>query len=139
MIESVLVPMDDSEMAERALEYAFEAHPDAEITVLHVVGEPSSMMGQAMSLALEDDIEAAAEKHAETVLDRAKAIADDYGGDISTEVAWGRPAKAILDRADEYETIVVGSHGGSVADWLLVGNVAETIFRRSPVPVTVVR
>ncbi|AWB27246.1 universal stress protein [Halococcoides cellulosivorans] len=139
MIESVLVPMDDSEMAERALAFAFEAHPDAEVTVLNVVGEPSTMMGQAMSLAIEDDIKAAAEEHAEGVLDRARAIADDHARDISTEVAWGRPSKAILNRADEYDTVVVGSHGGSIADRLLVGNVAETIFRRSPVPVTVVR
>jgi nucleotide-binding universal stress UspA family protein len=41
MISRILVPMDDSEMAQRALEYALENHPDAEITVLHVVGEPS--------------------------------------------------------------------------------------------------
>jgi len=37
--------MDESEMAERALRFALEAHPDAEIIVLHVVGQPSSMMG----------------------------------------------------------------------------------------------
>jgi len=45
MISRVLVPMDESEMAERALRFALEAHPDAEIIVLHVVGQPSSMMG----------------------------------------------------------------------------------------------
>jgi len=65
MISRVLVPVDDSEMAERAVRYALEAHPDAEITVLHVVGEPSPMMGKAMSLAVEDDIEQAAEEHAQ--------------------------------------------------------------------------
>jgi len=42
-------------MAQRALEYALENHPDAEITVLNVVGEPSPMFGAAMGLALEDD------------------------------------------------------------------------------------
>jgi len=46
--------MDESEMAERALRFALEAHPDAEIIVLHVVGQPSSMMGAA-GLALADD------------------------------------------------------------------------------------
>lgn len=131
--------MDDSEMAERALEYAFEAHPDAAITVLNVVGEPSGMMGQAVSLALEDDVEKAADEHAERVIDRAREIADEQDHEISTEVAWGRPSKAILDRAEAYDTVVIGSHGGSIADWLLVGNVADTIVRRSPVPVTVVR
>lgn len=34
-------------MAVRALECALEAYPDAEITALHIVGEPSAMMGKA--------------------------------------------------------------------------------------------
>ncbi len=139
MISNVLVPMDDSEMAEHALEYALDAHPEAEITVIHVVGEPSSMMGEAMGLAIESDIEAAAEERASTVLDRARGIAADAGSDIETEIAWGAPAKVILNRAENFDTIVIGTHGGTLLDRLLVGNVAEKVFRRSPVPVTVVR
>jgi len=53
-------------------------------------------------------------------------------------VAVGSPARAILNRVDDYDAVVVGSHGGSLADRLLVGNVAQSVFRRSPVPVTVV-
>lgn len=64
MISRVLVPMDESEMAERALRFALEAHPDAEIIVLHVVGQPSSMMGGAAGLALADDTEEAAREQA---------------------------------------------------------------------------
>lgn len=139
MISRVLVPMDDSEMAVRALEYALEAHPDAEITVLHIVGEPSAMMGKAVGLALEENIEEAAEKHAAEIFERAREIAQSHGVEISTDVAWGSPAKVIVKRADSFDTVVIGSHGGSLADRLFVGNVAQTVFRRSPVPVTVVR
>lgn len=131
--------MDDSEMAERALKYALEAHSDAEITVLHVVGEPSPMMGKAVSLALENDIEQAAEEHASGVLQRARDIAKEYDTEISTAVTWGHPAKAIIKRSEDFDTVVIGSHGGTLAERLFVGNVAERIFRRSPVPVTVVR
>ncbi|MDS0222323.1 universal stress protein [Haloarcula sp. S1AR25-5A] len=139
MISRVLVPMDDSEMAVRALEYALEAHPDAEITVLHIVGEPSAMMGKAVGLALEENIEEAAEKHAAEIFERAREIAQSHGVDISTKVVWGSPAKAIVKQSDSFDTVVIGSHGGSLADQLFVGNVAQTVFRRSPVPVTVVR
>ncbi|WP_058365122.1 universal stress protein [Haloparvum sedimenti] len=139
MISRVLVPMDDSEMAERALEYALEAHPDAEITVLHIVGEPSPMMGEAIGLSLEDNFEDAAEKQASEVLDRAREIAEAYEKEIRTDVGWGKPAKVIINRAEDFDTVVVGSHGGSLAERLFVGNVAQTVFRRSPVPVTVVR
>jgi nucleotide-binding universal stress UspA family protein len=139
MISRILVPMDDSEMAEHALEYALEAHPDAEITVLHIVGEPSPMMGKAMGLALEEDLEEAAEEHASEVLERAREVARTHEREINTDVAWGNPAKAIINAAADFDTVVIGSHGGSLAERLFVGNVAQKVFRRSPVPVTVVR
>ncbi|MBS8121362.1 universal stress protein [Haloferax volcanii] len=58
---------------------------------------------------------------------------------MSTDVAWGHPAKSIIKRAGDFDTVIIGSHGGTVAERLFVGNVAERVFRRSPVPVTVVR
>ncbi|MFB6072377.1 MAG: universal stress protein [Halobacterium sp.] len=139
MTDRVLVPMDDSEMARRALRYALEAHPDADVVLLHIVGEPSATMGAAVGLALEDDIEAAAENLAEDVVDQAQEIADEYGVDVETEVRWGSPAKVIVNRAEDFDAVVIGSHGGSLADRLFVGNVATTVFQRSLVPVTVVR
>lgn len=139
MVSRVLVPMDDSEMAKRALEYAFEVHPDAEITVLRVVGEPSSMMGRATELALADDLEQAANDYAQDVFDDAREIADEHGKEITTEAEVGSPAQAIIDRAAAFDVVIVGSHSGTLTDRFLTGNVAKTVSRRSPVPVTVVR
>jgi nucleotide-binding universal stress UspA family protein len=92
-----------------------------------------------MSLALEDDIEEAAQRHATEIFERVREIARAHGTEVSTDVAWGSPAREIIGRADSFDTVVIGSHGGSMADRLFVGNVAQTVFRRSPVPVTVVR
>lgn len=139
MIARVLVPMDDSEMAEHALKYALDAHPEAEITVMTVVGEPSPMWGKASAIAMADDIQEAAEEHAADVFERAREIAAEYDTEVDTEVQLGNPIRAIINRADDYETVVIGSHGGSLSDTLVIGNVAEKVFRRSPVPVTVVR
>jgi len=131
--------MDDSEMGQRALEYALENHPDAEITVLHVVGEPSPWGGAATSLVLADDLEEAAEERAEEVFDAARERAAEYDIEITTEVQLGRPAQAILNRADDFDAVVIGSHGGSLVDQLVVGNIAQKVFRNSPVPVIVTR
>lgn len=139
MSNRVLVPMDESEMAENALRFALETHPDAAITVFHVVGEPSPMMGKALTLALEDDVEQAGERHAEQIFSRARTLASEYGIAIVTKTGYGQPAKAIVNQADDYDLIILGTHGGSLADTLFVGNVAERVFHRSPVPVTVVR
>lgn len=141
MISRILVAMDGSEMSERALEYALEAHPHTEITILHVIGEPSPMWGQATGVALADNLEGAMEEHAQPVFDRAHKLAADADSNVEldTEVALGHPVRAILSRADDYDTIIIGSHGGTIAERLFVGNVAEKVFRRSPVPVSVVR
>ena len=141
MISRILVPMDDSEHAADALEYALENHPEAEITVLHVIGVPSMMMGEATGLALEDDLSEAAADRAKPVFERARETADERDREINTIVGIGHPARNILDRAEDYDTIVLGAHG---ADWsratrrFLVGNVAETVCKRSPVPVIIV-
>lgn len=139
MISRVLVPMDGSEMSEHALRYAIEAHPDAEITVLSVVGEPSGMFGEATAIALSDDPGGTAAEHAQPVFERAREIAEGYDTEVETAVMTGHPARAIVNRAEAFDTVVIGSHGGALADRLFLGNVAERVFRRSPVPVTVVR
>lgn len=139
MIERVLVAMDGSELAERALRYALEAHGDAEVTVLHVVGGASPMMGEATGIALSDDEDGGMREAAEPVFERAREIAAEYDATVETVVAAGRPARTIVDRAEGFDTVVLGTHNSSLADRLLVGNVAKTVFQKSPVPVTVVR
>ncbi len=142
MLSSILVPMDDSEHAANALEYALENHPDAEITVLHVVGVPSMMMGEATALALESNLQEAAAAHAEPTFDRARQLAEKHDREIETVVGIGHPARNILNRSSDYETVILGAHG---EDWsratrqFLVGNVAETVSKRAPVPVIIVR
>ena len=139
MVDRVLVPMDGSELSQTALEYALDSYPDAAVTVLHVVGEATPMMGEIAGLALEEDLPAAARERAEEVFESAREIAAERGTEIETTVAVGHPARTIVKRAEGFDTVVIGSHGGSFLDRLFVGNVAETVFRRSPVPVTVVR
>lgn len=126
-------------MAERALAYALDNHSGADITVLYVAGSPSVMGGAAAGLALEDDASEAAEAAAEEVFRKAREAATERGVEIDTEVGMGHPARAILNRAEAYGVVVLGSHSGSLADRLFVGNVAKKVTNQSPVPVTVVR
>jgi nucleotide-binding universal stress UspA family protein len=139
MVSRVLVPMDGSEMAEEALRYALEVHSETDITVLTVVGEPSPMMGQATAIAAAKNPQEKVEEIAEPVIDRAREIAAERDVDIDTVIGTGHPARSIINRAGEFDAVVLGSHGGTMADRLIVGNVADTVFKRSPVPVTVVR
>ena len=49
----------------------------------------------------------------------------------------GRPAKQVVAMAVDYSAIVVGTHRRRGVQRLLMGSVAETIVRMSPVPVLV--
>ena len=142
MISRILVPVDDSEMAETALAYALDNHPEAEVTVLHSVGGPTMMMGGATGLALEDNPQEAAAERAEPVFERARTVAAERDREIDTVVTIGHPVRPIVNRADEYDTIIMGSHGKHSEDVtreFLVGNIARKVFQRAPVPVTFVR
>jgi len=139
MVSRLLVPMDDSEMAAAALEFALSAFPAAAVTVLHVAGGPTSYMGEATSLAVADDVDTAAVDRAAPVFERARAIADDAERAITTEVELGSPARKIIEHAEGFDLVVIGSHSSTIASRLLLGNVAETVARDTPVPVTIVR
>jgi nucleotide-binding universal stress UspA family protein len=135
----ILVPTDGSEPAEAALDHAFERFSDDRITALYVMDpvEGATAWGPATG----EDWLGSAEKRAETVLgDVAERGADD-GIDIRTDSVVGRPSRAIIEFAEDNDIghIVIGSHGRDGISRVLLGSVAETVIRRSPVPVTVVR
>jgi nucleotide-binding universal stress UspA family protein len=135
----VLVPIDGSDPSDVALEHAFEQFAADSITALYVMDPVDGATAWGPGSA--DDWMAAAEERAEAVLEEAEAMAAEAGIDITTDSIVGRPARGIVDYAEEHdmEHVVIGSHGREGVSRVLLGSVAETVVRRSPVPVTVVR
>ncbi|MDH5020969.1 universal stress protein [Halobacterium rubrum] len=140
MTRRVLVPVDGSELATRALEYALDVHGGQDdITLLYVAGEPSGMMGSASSLALEEDVEQAIAEEAQEVFGPARELADEYGVEVGAEVGLGKPASVIVEHAENHDVVVLGSHSSTLRERLFVGNIAKKVVQNAPVPVTVVR
>ncbi|OLZ42636.1 universal stress protein UspA [Natrinema saccharevitans] len=131
----VLVPIDGSQQATAALTEAFELFPDAKIHVVHVVQVTRIPSDPGTS-----PYEYAREK-GETILQEAKTIAAESDRTIETSMTEGHVARTILryieDRDIEY--VVMGSRGRSGVSRVLLGSVAETVTRRSPVSVVIVR
>lgn len=140
MGDRILVPYDGSNSSEAALRFSFEKFPDANVVVLHVV-EPFAEHTEAGSEAYRGEWGETAGEYATETLERAKDIATEYDRDVETAWRYGRPGNTILEYTEEetIDHVVMGSHGRSGLDRLLLGSVAETTMRRSPVPVTVVR
>jgi nucleotide-binding universal stress UspA family protein len=57
---------------------------------------------------------------------------------LNTDVALGSPASVILERAVEYDLVVMGTHGRTGLERAWVGSVAEQVVRRSPCSVLLV-
>ncbi|RXK47029.1 universal stress protein [Halorientalis pallida] len=139
-----LVPIDGSEQSRNALEYAYSIFPAVETTVLHAIDPMETHYGEGQLVHSEAEYEQI-EAEAEQLLADAKDLAREYGANVTTTtvVEWGpnRPAYAICKYVDEHDIdhVIMGSHGRSGVSRLLLGSVAETVARRSPAPVTVVR
>lgn len=136
----VLVPIDDSDPARNAIEFAAKEHPDAEIIALHVIGLQGGAYGEGAMFAY-DELMEAQEERAEGLLEEVSAIAAEHDVEITTETIVGQPSREIVDYADEHDIdrIVIGSHGRTGASRVLLGSVAERVVRRAPMPVTIVR
>jgi nucleotide-binding universal stress UspA family protein len=135
----VLVPVDGSDPSDVALEYALAQFADDDIVVLTVIDPVDGATTWGPGSA--DDWLASARDRADDVLGHAADRADGAGQEIATDRTVGRPARTVVEYAEDNDVdhIVVGSHGREGISRVLLGSVAETVVRRSSVPVTVAR
>ncbi|GAB7013987.1 universal stress protein [Halolamina salina] len=144
MSETVLVPVDGSPQSNSALDHALETFPEGEIVALTAV-DPiaagySTTPGPDAGGYPGEWIKQANER-ADDILNDAVERAAEHDREIDTVRVTDRPARAIVDYADEegVDHIVIGSHGRTGVTRVLLGSVAEKVVRRAPCPVTVVR
>lgn len=141
MPERILVPVDGSNRSDEALEYAIETFPEASITAVHVLEAGRGDIGTFSGMTGDVPDDRPALERSEEILESARRLAADHGAELETERGRGRPDRLIVKRAeeDDYDVIVIGSHGRDGVARVLLGSVAEKVVRRSSVPVLVVR
>lgn len=142
MSKRILVPLDGSSQSWDAFEFAVAEFSDAAVTVLHAIDPVEG--GYAVRAGIPRTSEEwyeEAKANAEELFEEARERAEGSDVTVESAVEVGRPSRVIVDRAedDAFDQIVLGSHGRSGVSRILLGSVAETVVRRSTVPVTVVR
>jgi nucleotide-binding universal stress UspA family protein len=142
LAKTILVPTDFSPHADAALDYAVElaAKLDATVHVLNVVLIPTlgvPELGAAMTATMIDQVA----RENQAALERL----------VAARRTWAKLAPPLLRTGDARETIlhvveeigadlvVMATHGRRGLARALLGSVAESVVRTSPVPVLTIR
>ncbi len=139
MYDDVLVPTDGSAGMDRVIEHAVdlcETH-GATLHGLYVI-DTASLADLPMESSWEA-VNTALREEGDSSLEAMERLAGDV--DVRTNQVEGSPAQEIVEYAEDegIDLIVMGTHGRSGVDRLLLGSVAERVVRTSPVPVLTVR
>lgn len=137
---AVLVAYDGSAPAQKALQHAATQYPDDEIILLRVAEAADGSLEAGVDLLQEKLKELRDETRTEVSAEVGELIRrDDL--EFRMEIVAGNPAREIVSFAEEHDvhTIVIGNRGRKGVSRVLLGSVAETVVRRAPTTVTVVR
>jgi nucleotide-binding universal stress UspA family protein len=139
MYDDILFPTDGSAGADAALGHAIEQARihEATLHILYVIEENVQVMAAGESELLAE-LEAEGERIVEEARDRATEAGIDA---VETTVRGGSPHRVIRAYADDHDVdvIIMGTHGRSGLDRLLLGSVAERTVRTADQPVLTVR
>ncbi len=138
---AVLVPFDGSDPAADALEYTLTQLESDAVTALHVIEGISEYGTEGIEgTYLEEQLQKLSEE-ADELLDTAERLASEQGTEIHTATEYGRARRTAIEygTANGFDQIIMGSHGRTGISRIVLGSVAETVARRSPIPVTLIK
>jgi nucleotide-binding universal stress UspA family protein len=140
-LQHVLVPIDFSATAEKALDYAtpFAEQFGAKITLLHILELPTPSIDFVVCNLDPEGGKTAAQEHLDSLMrKRTSATATDT---IATAIRSGVPWLEICKAAKELDAglIILTTHGHTGLKRVLLGSTAERVVRHAPCPVLVVR
>ncbi len=154
MFETILVPLDGSELAEEALETAAELASGlgARLVLVQAVDSLAHRMTQPIGILDSPAGAAANVELLQKALDAEKEGAQRYlaehrtkltakGNQVEAFVGEGGASEVILGLAKDQNAgmIVMSTHGRGGLSRLLFGSVAEAVLRHGEVPVLLLR
>lgn len=141
VFKSILVPVDGSSAAERALSRAIalaEAF-SSKLTIIYIV-DLNTHMSAFEQVSGGGYIPEEIKQKGYSVLRAAeRQVPNGIAADIRLEI--GNPARRILDLAEDdgIDLIVMGSRGLSKAKQILLGSVSQSVLIRATCPVMIIR
>jgi len=145
MYKKLLVPLDGSELSERALTHVKTISIGCNVPeiVLLMVVRPIDNSEIIANLGVEriQEIGAQEFKSAEDYIAGVNRKLEEDGISTQTAVLKGNPAQKILEycQQNQVDLVVMSSHGRSGPSSWYLGNVADRIIKHAKIPVLIVR
>ena len=142
MFKKILCPLDFSEFTDEIVNYAVNIAGKfgAVLHFLHVIPNLNyytpyeSFLTPENLIALENNIEAEVGRDFDKIMKKIDIPAKKI-------IKSGAPFVEIIDyvKAESIDLVVMGTHGRSGIEHILIGSVAEKVVRKSPCPVLTIR
>ncbi|MBX3294350.1 MAG: universal stress protein [Acidobacteria bacterium] len=143
----ILLATDGSAQSEAAIDmlknFSFKSGDEMKIVSVVDMAVPMAIDIYGGYLPDTTEMEKTAREHAEKVLsetcERLEGICKNLT--VTSDVLFGSPESRIVETAEEWgsDLIVVGSHGYSRWERLLLGSVSQSVVHHAPCSVMVVR
>ncbi len=144
MFKHILIPVDGSDNAQRAIDQAIVLAQafKSQVTAIYVI-DPYAFTGVGADFSYgQAEYLSAATAEGQQALQVARDAFQVVGIDISTTAVEGHSThKAILETANDMgvDLIVMGSHGRKGLEKLILGSVTSQVLSHAHLPVLVVR
>ena len=142
MISKILVPVDGSEHANKAVQYALDLAEkyEATITLIHVAARLIYAYGAIHgAVSVESDSSLLAEGN--EILKRTRKMSDRFGVSIESKLVDGNAESEILKLADseQFDLIVMGSRGLNPVKAFFLGSTSNRVSHHVKCPVLIVK
>jgi universal stress protein A len=139
-IKKILVPTDFSPESEKSLDYAVMTAKKfgAKILLFHAI-EPFPYTTTDAFMVVDNS--EALKNIAETLIKNSTALLKKKGIQVKPSLSVGSPAREIVMKAEteKADMIIMGTHGRTGVEHVLLGSVAEKVIRLAKCPVLTVR
>ncbi|HLP99116.1 MAG TPA: universal stress protein [Sideroxyarcus sp.] len=145
MYQRILVPIDGSETSRRALQEAVKlAQPESRLRLVYVLANTYPLDAEGFTFIDYDALQEAARHTGERTLALAAEKTRQSGATVDTALidAGDERIASVIERDARSwpaDLIVIGTHGRSGLNRLLLGSVAEGVVRMASVPVLLIR
>lgn len=140
-MKKILMPVDGSECALRAVKHVIGLLPSLGDASLHLLSVQPSLPADVSRFISAEDIKGFHQDEAKKDMQTARDALDAAGAKYQVHIVVGDPAQSITRFAEENgcDQIVMGTHGRTGLAGVVMGSVATKTLHLSKVPVLVVK